>query len=85
MSPLDDELRTLFSDRADRLLPAADPLLGVERRARRIRRNRVAASIGGAAIAVAAIALALPSVLPDRDVGGRSPTPTARHPGRRSR
>ena len=70
MSPLDDELRTLLSDRADRLLPAANPLLGVERRARRMRRNRVAASIGGAAIAVAAIALAVPSVLPDRDVGG---------------
>jgi hypothetical protein len=60
MSPLDDELRAVFSARAGALQPSPDPFAGVERRARRMRRNRVAASVAGAALAVSAIAVAVP-------------------------
>ena len=67
MSPLDDELRALLSDRAAAVPPAPDPLGGIERRARRMRRNRVAASVAGSALMVAAVAVAVPSLLPDRD------------------
>lgn len=66
MSPIDDELRAVLHTRADGLSPAADPLAGIERRARRIRRNRVAASVAGSALVVAAIAVAVPSLIPDR-------------------
>ena len=70
MSPLDDELRSLLHARADVLSPAPDPLSGIERRAKRMRRNRVAASVAGTALAVAAIAVAVPALVPDR--GGSS-------------
>jgi len=66
MSPIDDELRSLLHARADVLTPAADPLGGVERRARRMRRNRVAASVVGTAVAVAAIAVAVPALVAGR-------------------
>lgn len=72
MSPIDDELRSLFSDRADGLSPAPDSFPGIERRARRMRRNRMAASVAGTALAVAAIAVAVPALLPDRVTDGRS-------------
>jgi hypothetical protein len=65
MSPLDDELRALFQERADVLAPSADPMAGIERRAKRMRRNRVAASVAGSALAVAAIAVAVPLLRPD--------------------
>ena len=82
MSPLDDELRTLMSARAGQVAPSPDPLAGIESRARRMRRNRVAASVAGAAVVFAAIGLAVPAVLPDRDTGAvqfatPSPSPTS--------
>jgi hypothetical protein len=64
MSPLDDELRALFHRRADVLAPAADPMAGIELRAKRMRRNRVTASVAGTALAVAAIAVAVPLLRP---------------------
>src|SRR4051794_37891147 len=69
MTPIDDELRSLLHARADVLTPAADPLGGVERRARRMRRNRVAASVAGAALAVSAVAVAVPFLRPGDDGG----------------
>jgi hypothetical protein len=66
MTPLDEELRSLLNSRADLLSPSPDPLAGIERRAKRMRRNRVAASVAGTALAVAAIAVAVPSLVPDR-------------------
>lgn len=62
MSPLDDQLRAALHGRADVLVPAADPLAGIESRARGIRRRRVAASVAGAALAVTAVAVAVPSL-----------------------
>ena len=64
MSPLDDELRAALRARADVLPPARDPLAGIERRARRIRRNRTASAVAGSVLAVAAIALAVPVLSP---------------------
>jgi hypothetical protein len=69
MSPLDDELRSLFHARADGLAPSPDPTAGIERRAKRMRRNRVAASVAGTALAVTAIAIAVPALRPDSDGG----------------
>lgn len=80
MTPLDDELRSLLHARADVLSPAPDPLTGIERRAKRMRRNRVAASVAGSALVVAAVAVAVPSLVPDRGGKGTdfavTPTPT---------
>lgn len=70
MTPLDDELRSLLHSRADAVAPAPDPLGGIERRAKRMRRNRLAASVAGAAMTVAAIAVAVPSLVPDRGGNG---------------
>jgi hypothetical protein len=67
MTPLDDELRSLLHTRADQIAPASDPLSGIERRAKRMRRNQVAASVAGAALAVAAVAIAVPALVPDHD------------------
>jgi hypothetical protein len=58
-------------------------MAGIERRAGRIRRHRMAASVAGAALTVAAIAIAVPSLVPDRDgaVGpGSSTTATPSAP-----
>ncbi|MCA1711457.1 MAG: hypothetical protein LC789_07395 [Actinobacteria bacterium] len=71
MTPIDDELRSMLVSRADVLAPAADPLAGIERRANRMRRNRLAASVAGTALAVSAIAVAVPTLLPDS--GRRAP------------
>ena len=57
---LDDELRTVLHGRATAVPASPDPLAGIERRASRIRRNRVAASVAGSVLAVAAIASAVP-------------------------
>jgi hypothetical protein len=62
MSPLDDQLRAALHGRADVLAPSPDPLAGIERRARGMKRRRVAASVAGAALAVVAIAVAVPSL-----------------------
>ncbi|MDX6197334.1 MAG: hypothetical protein QOJ79_485 [Actinomycetota bacterium] len=82
MTPLDDELRALLQSRAEQVAPAPDPLGGIERRAKRMRRNRVGASVVGGALAVAAIAVAVPALIPDRDGASQVavtpvPSPTA--------
>jgi hypothetical protein len=53
MTPIDDELRTSLHRRADALAPPADPLAGIERRAGRIRRRRVATAVAGTGLVVA--------------------------------
>lgn len=72
MSPLDDELRAALRSRATVVPPSPDPLAGIERRAARMRRNRVAASVAASALAVAAVATAAPALqsalAPQRDV-----------------
>ena len=60
MSPIDDELRAALQRRATVVPPAPDPLAGIERRATRMQRNRLAASVAGSVLAVAAIATAVP-------------------------
>ena len=75
MSPIDDELRAVLHGRAAVLVPSPDPLAGIERRARRMRRNRAAAAVAGSALAVAAIALAVPTLLPE--AAPRLQTPAA--------
>ena len=66
MSPLDDQLRAALHGRAATLAPSPDPLAGIESKARGIRRRRVAASVAGAALAVAAIAVGVPALTGDR-------------------
>lgn len=60
MSPIDDELRRALQRRATGVAPSPDPLAGIERRAGRMRRNRLAASVAGSVLAVAALATAVP-------------------------
>jgi len=69
MSPLDDELRRALSQKASLLEPAPDPLAGIEARARGIRRRRAMTSVAGAALAVAAIAVAVPILSDGRPTG----------------
>ncbi len=52
---LDEELREALSRRARSLDPAPDPLAGIERRARGIRRRRAAAAVTSTALAVLAV------------------------------
>lgn len=83
MTPIDDELRTSLHRRADALAPPADPLAGIERRAGRIRRRRVATAMAGTAIAVAVVAVAVPAGISQLSssptsggfAGGGPPTP----------
>lgn len=60
MSPLDDELRSTLSSRTESVAPSPDFFDGVERRARRMRRNRVAGAVAGSALAVSALGLGGP-------------------------
>lgn len=60
MTPIDDELRTALHRRAAAVAPPADPLSGVERRAARIRRRRMASAVAGTALAVVTAAVAVP-------------------------
>ena len=82
MSPIDDELRSALQGRAADVQPSPDPLAGIERRARRLRRNRAAAAVAGSALAVAAVAVAVPAVQdatapgPDRGLVATAPPPT---------
>lgn len=62
MSPIDDELRAALHGRAQVLTPSPDPLAGIERRAKRMRRNRAGAALAGSALAVALVAAAVPAV-----------------------
>ncbi|MDP9435273.1 MAG: hypothetical protein M3P93_08815, partial [Actinomycetota bacterium] len=55
MPPIDDELRAALAGRAAMLAPPADPMAGIERRARSIRRRRTGASVAGTALAVLAV------------------------------
>ncbi len=72
MSPLDDELRAALRGRAADVAPSPDPLRGIEQRARRIRRNRLAASVAGSARAVAASAAVVPAL---QGSGASAPPP----------
>jgi hypothetical protein len=80
MSPLDDELHKALHTRAGLIAPPADPLGGIERRARGIKRRRLTATLAGGALALAAAGVAVPALLPDPDRSApqnvaTSPTP----------
>jgi hypothetical protein len=62
MSPLADEVRLSLHRQGDAVLPPLDVFAGVERRANRMRRVRVASVIASTALAVAAIALVVPAL-----------------------
>lgn len=62
MSPLDDELRAALRGRASVLTPTPNPLAGIERRAGRMRRNRIAASVAGSMLAAALVAAVFPAI-----------------------
>lgn len=63
MTPIDDELRAVLTSRAGALPPSADPLTGIEQRAARIHRTRVARTVAGTALAVALVAVGVPAAL----------------------
>jgi hypothetical protein len=73
MSPLDDELRSLLQSRADTVVPAPDPLGGIESRARGLRRRRVLTSVAGAAAVVVAVAIAVPLLVSGHGTTARRP------------
>ena len=84
MPPLEDELRLALHGRASTVAPPPDPFPGVERRARGLRRRRVAASLAGTALAVLVVAGAVPLLTPDRtaapdatDVATSAPAPAS--------
>jgi hypothetical protein len=64
MSPIEDELRTALHTKADPLPPVAEPLAGIERTARTLRRRRIAAATLGAAAVVAGVVTLGPAALP---------------------
>ncbi|MCW2607475.1 MAG: hypothetical protein JWO60_2168 [Frankiales bacterium] len=66
MPPLEDELRAVLQGRAATLAPPVDPVPGVERRVRALRRRRTGAALVGTALAVLAVAAAVPLLSPDR-------------------
>lgn len=72
MTPLDDELRRALSDQAGDLTPAADPMVGIEARARSIHRRRTALAAGGSALAVALI-VGIPVALTANQAGTAPP------------
>lgn len=79
MSPLDDELAAALRARAGRVDPLPDPLPGVERRARSLRRRRRTAAALGTAVVAGLLAVAGTTVL-----GGDGPdrlAPVATAPG----
>lgn len=84
MTPLDHELRTALARRAASLGPAPDPLAGIEHRAVRIRRRRTLSAVLGSALAVSAVAIAVPAVTGSTSKGpgytnvSADPTPTLR-------
>jgi len=77
MTPIDDELRAALHGRAQSLAPAPDPLAGIERRAKRIQRNRIGAAVAGSALAVAAIAVAVPALQSATSTTGPRPPSVA--------
>ena len=70
MSRIDDELRELLRDRAEHVVPPANPMSGIERRARAIGRRRKAATVAGSALSVLVIAVVVPATV-HRIQGGR--------------
>ena len=65
MSPLDDELHAALHAKAAAVPTPSDPLAGIESRARSIRRRRLAASLAGGLLVIAAVAVAVPALVPD--------------------
>jgi hypothetical protein len=63
MGRIDDELREVLRDRAERVVPPADPMTGIERRARAIKRRRNAARVAASALSVLVVAVALPATV----------------------
>lgn len=76
MSPIDEQLRSALSARVDdvRLPPGLLP--GVERRARRMRRQKLAAAVAGSALAVGALGLGGPLLVASLTAGSRTPAPS---------
>jgi len=62
MSPLDDELRSALHERAHDVHAPGDPLDGIRRKARSLRRRRSAGAVAASALAVAAVAVVVPSL-----------------------
>jgi hypothetical protein len=62
MSPIDDELRAALQGRAQALAPSPDPLSGIERRAKRIQRNRIGGAVAGSVLAVGLVAAVVPAI-----------------------
>lgn len=63
MNTMDDEVRATLREHANLLPLPLDVFDRVETRAKRMRRNRVAASVAGAVAAVAAVAIIVPTVV----------------------
>ena len=63
MGGFDDELRAVLRERASRVTPHAGQASAVERRARRVRRQRLATAGAGALLAVGAVVTAMPYAL----------------------
>ncbi|HWH28146.1 MAG TPA: hypothetical protein VNU26_04145 [Mycobacteriales bacterium] len=79
MSPLDDSLRSTLTSRTEQLDLPPGFLDGVERRARGLRRRRVAATVAGSALAVTALGVGGPVVasLVTSSPTDRAPSATA--------
>lgn len=71
MSPIDDELRRVLAAHADDAALQTDPLAGIEREAKSIRRRRTGTAVLGAALSVAVVALAVPSIRTSLDADKR--------------
>jgi hypothetical protein len=91
MTPIDDELRVSLRRQAEGVPPLADPLAGIERRAGRIRRRRVAAAVAGTALAATIVVVGAPAVThlvtsqpPSGFAGGSSPAPATATPNDRA-
>ncbi|MCU1587994.1 MAG: hypothetical protein JWN31_1487 [Frankiales bacterium] len=76
MSPLDDELHDALHNQAATIDPPADPMAGIERRARGLHRRRLAATIAGGAVVVAAVAFTVPALIPDSTAPSPGPFAT---------
>lgn len=90
MTRTEDQLRAALHQRADRIAAPIDVFTGVEARAKRMHRDRVAAAVGAAVAAVVAVAVVVPTVVagphhhrtptvgpsPTTATTSKSPTPT---------
>jgi hypothetical protein len=76
MNTMDDEVRATLHDRAEQVPAPLDVFDRVEARAKRMHRNRVAASVAGAVAAVAAVAIVVPTVVSGSSNHGVATTPT---------